>query len=603
VEKFKIEGSSFNDRLVGGDFDDTLVGGLGNDVISGVNERSDKPGRREIDNLIGGDGLDKFMLGDINKAWYDDGLLDSSGADDYAIISDFSPSNDIIQLYGQPRDYFLTVNGNSANIYIDKPGSEPDELIAVIDNQVELNLYSNCFSYVSDQNFPRITLDLVPRTSVLEDGLPNLDFFLSRGVANIASALTVNYTVAGTATLGTDYTGIATTPPTKTVTFAAGSAYASVIVDPTADAEFEADESIVLTLAPGNGYFISTRATATGTIRNDDTTLESQGNAKLLRRGDGLAFVEVGSSRQQVTAPWGATAGGFSETWQMLAAETLGSTNTVLFRYNPTSSLHTWTLDANWAWQSSSGLISANSNEGLALESAFQLDLNSDGVIASPYTTLESQGNAKLLRRNDGLAFVEVGSSRQQVTAPWGATAGGPTETWQMLGAETLGSTNTVLFRHNPTSSLHTWTLNANWGWQSSSGLIEPNSSQGLNLETAFNVDANRDGIIGGYTTLDANGNTKLLRRNDGLPFVEVGSTRQQVTAPWGATTGGSSETWQILAAESLGGVNTVLLRNNSANFLHTWILDASWSWTASNGTVSPSSPQGSALLAQFGLS
>ncbi len=62
----------------------------------------------------------------------------------------------------------------------------------------------------------------------------------------------------------------------------------------------------------------------------------------------------------------------------------------------------------------------------------------------------------RLLGRNDGLAFVEVGSSRQQVTAPWGATAGGPTETWQMLGAETLGSTNTILFRHNPTSSLHT---------------------------------------------------------------------------------------------------------------------------------------------------
>jgi hypothetical protein len=94
----------------------------------------------------------------------------------------------------------------------------------------------------------------------------------------------------------------------------------------------------------------------------------------------------------------------------------------------------------------------------------------------------------RLPGRNNGLAFVEVGSSRRQVTAPWGATAGGPTETWQMLAAETLGSTNTVLFRHNPTSSLHTWTLNANWGWQSSSGLIDPSSSQGQVLLAQFPI-------------------------------------------------------------------------------------------------------------------
>jgi hypothetical protein len=57
-----------------------------------------------------------------------------------------------------------------------------------------------------------------------------------------------------------------------------------------------------------------------------------------------------------------------------------------------------------------------------------------------------------------------------------------------MLGAETLGSTNTVLFRYNPTSSLHTWTLDANWAWQSSSGLIDPSSTQGQVLLAQFQI-------------------------------------------------------------------------------------------------------------------
>jgi hypothetical protein len=70
--------------------------------------------------------------------------------------------------------------------------------------------------------------------------------------------------------LGTDYTGIAATPATKTVTFAAGSANAIVTVDPTADTEIEPDETVALTLAAGTGYTIGTTSVITGTIRNDD---------------------------------------------------------------------------------------------------------------------------------------------------------------------------------------------------------------------------------------------------------------------------------------------------------------------------------------------
>jgi hypothetical protein len=82
------------------------------------------------------------------------------------------------------------------------------------------------------------------------------------------SALTVNFTVGGTATLGTDYTGISATGTTKTVTFAAGSATATVTVDPTADMTIEPDETVILTLASGTGYKIGTTTTVTGTIMN-----------------------------------------------------------------------------------------------------------------------------------------------------------------------------------------------------------------------------------------------------------------------------------------------------------------------------------------------
>jgi Ca2+-binding RTX toxin-like protein len=110
---------------------------------------------------------------------------------------------------------------------------------------------------------PTVTLAVSPE-SVTEDGTTNLVYTFTRsGVTT--NALTVNYTVEGTATNGTDYTSIPTS-----VTFAAGSSTATVIVDPTADTTVEDDETVALTLASGTGYTVATTTPVTGTINNDD---------------------------------------------------------------------------------------------------------------------------------------------------------------------------------------------------------------------------------------------------------------------------------------------------------------------------------------------
>jgi len=89
---------------------------------------------------------------------------------------------------------------------------------------------------------------------VTEDGTANLVYTFTRsGVTT--NALTVNYTLGGTATLNTDYTRTGTT---NTVTFAAGSSTATVIVDPTADTTVESNETVALTLATGTGYTVGT---------------------------------------------------------------------------------------------------------------------------------------------------------------------------------------------------------------------------------------------------------------------------------------------------------------------------------------------------------
>jgi Ca2+-binding RTX toxin-like protein len=105
-----------------------------------------------------------------------------------------------------------------------------------------------------------------------EDGATNLVYTFTR--SDSSGALTVNFSVGGTATFNTDYTqtGAATfTPPTGTVTFADGSSTATVTVDPTADSTVEPDETVILTVTAGTGYTVGAPASATGTITNDDT--------------------------------------------------------------------------------------------------------------------------------------------------------------------------------------------------------------------------------------------------------------------------------------------------------------------------------------------
>jgi hypothetical protein len=78
-------------------------------------------------------------------------------------------------------------------------------------------------------------------------------------------ALTVNYTVAGTATGGSDYPALS-----GSVTIASGQSSATAGVAPVNDLLPEDDETVVLTLVAGTGYTVGSPSSATVTIDDDD---------------------------------------------------------------------------------------------------------------------------------------------------------------------------------------------------------------------------------------------------------------------------------------------------------------------------------------------
>jgi predicted outer membrane repeat protein len=205
------------------------------------------------------------------------------------------------------QDIIISVNGDTA--------IEPDETFlinlsnpsnALITDNQGLGTITN-----DDVTLPSITLAVSP-SSVTEDGTQNLIYTFTRsGVTT--NALTVNYTLGGTATLNTDYTRSGTN---NTVTFAAGSTTAKVTIDPTADTTIEPNETVILTLAAGTGYKVNTTTPVTGTITNDDFSKLSINNITVVEGQNNNAILTVtvnNPNPQQIsvnytTAPVNATA-------------------------------------------------------------------------------------------------------------------------------------------------------------------------------------------------------------------------------------------------------------------------------------------------------
>ena len=134
VEVSRPEGG--NDQLTGGSGDDTLNGGSGNDILNGTD--SIAIGFNEQDVLMGGDGADRFILGEADSAFYHQG-----GAADFVTIQDFDLGVDTVQLFGSSTDYTQSAQGADTLLYW-----QGTDLVAQFNGMTSLDLGNASFQFV-----------------------------------------------------------------------------------------------------------------------------------------------------------------------------------------------------------------------------------------------------------------------------------------------------------------------------------------------------------------------------------------------------------------------------------------------------------------------
>lgn len=120
---------------------------------------------------------------------------------------------------------------------------------------------------------PTVSLSVTP-AAVSENGTTNLTYTFTRSSAS-KTPLTINYSTSGTATFGSDYVAkVGSTPQSvKSVTILANATTATVVIDPTADSNYESDEGVTLGITSSANYILGTTSSATGTILNDDALI------------------------------------------------------------------------------------------------------------------------------------------------------------------------------------------------------------------------------------------------------------------------------------------------------------------------------------------
>jgi hypothetical protein len=244
----------------------------------------------------------------------------SSGTSDYSQTgaASFTPTAGAVT---------FAANSTTATVTIDPTADatvEPDEtVILTLASGANYNVVAPTAATGTITNDDTDVSASVSPSSVLEDSGAGLVYTFTRN-GIIATPLTVNFSVGGGADFATsDYSQIGAdtfSNTAGTVTFAAGSATATVTLTPVADTTVEPDETAVLTVTAGSNYTAVAPA-ATGTIANDDTevsvavapdsVLEAGGNLVYTFTRTGFTGVAQ-SVRFQITG--GALAGDYTQT-------------------------------------------------------------------------------------------------------------------------------------------------------------------------------------------------------------------------------------------------------------------------------------------------
>ncbi|MFN7414052.1 MAG: hypothetical protein ACK5RT_09115, partial [Dolichospermum sp.] len=235
-----------------------------------------------------------------------------------------------------------------------------------------------------------------------------------------------------------------------------------------------------------------------------------------------------------------------------------------------------------------------NSNYSLTLVNITNPNPNITLAVSTGSVTEDGTGNLVY-------TFSRTGGTANALTVNYEIT--GTADSTDYTGA-TSGISKTITFAAG--ASTATLTIDP-----TADSIIEPDETVSLTLTSGTDYTIGTATAVTGtianddvFTPIESAGNTKLVKDTANKYFTQVGTN-----TPTAIKNGGQQiyqdiygSGWQTIAAETVNGVNQVLWKNITGNYLHIWRLDSNWNWVSSEGQFGLNSADAFTQETNFGI-
>jgi serralysin len=305
---------------------------------------------------------------------------------------------------------------------------------------------------------------------------------------------------------------------------------------------------------------------------NGDGVIGLPANTAVIESYGSTSLVQVGNdyyldSNTTGTGPelqlgGAAVVAGQNGAWTPIGAEQTSSGYEIAWKLPSTNQYVIWNTDSSGNFISHGAVLAANSTALESAEISFQQDLNGDGVIGIPTTTvIESYGSTSLVQiGNDYYLESNTTGTGPELQAGGAAVVVGQNGAWTPIGAEQTSSGYEIAWKLPSANQYVIWNTDSSGNFISHGAVLAANSTTLESAEVSFQQDLNGDGVIGipgSSAAIDAGTTPAVAAANSGS--IETGDSSAALPQNGGhdgnslsgilsATSGQDSNGWHFIA-------------------------------------------------------
>ncbi|MBR0704335.1 M10 family metallopeptidase C-terminal domain-containing protein, partial [Bradyrhizobium diazoefficiens] len=227
-----------------------------------------------------------------------------------------------------------------------------------------------------------------------------------------------------------------------------------------------------------NFQFADTTAPSAA-LGSPPVSIEAVGSTSLVQFGSNFYMNPVaGGSGPALKHAGSPVVAGQSGGWTPIAVEQTSSGYEVAWRYAGSDQFTIWTTDSSGNFATNTGQVSGTSATLEQAESRFHQDLNGDGVIGIPTTSIEAFGSTSLVQFGSNFYMNPVaGGSGPALKHAGSPVVAGQSGGWTPIAVEQTSSGYEVAWRYAGSDQFTIWTTDSSGNFATNTGQVSGTSA------------------------------------------------------------------------------------------------------------------------------